>query len=201
MEHMHMFKVSKRTNGICLGLAITALVAIFCYQTAYGTTIGADGTMTTTQGNTTATITAPPGTTVGPVTITPLNYTHLNGTWSFVYEGKNTKYMQDGTSGNITFGTEPVRCDWCSADERQYGFNGTINGEPVEGTYIYIVGGVGTLAFTYTFHHHEVDIFGDLNETTTSADHIDITYLSIAGTGGQESNIIHGATIHLMKDD
>jgi len=30
-------KVSKKTNRICLGLAIAALVAIFCYQVAYGT--------------------------------------------------------------------------------------------------------------------------------------------------------------------
>jgi hypothetical protein len=30
-------KVSKRTNRICLGLAIAALVAIFCYQVAYAT--------------------------------------------------------------------------------------------------------------------------------------------------------------------
>jgi hypothetical protein len=30
-------KVSKRTNRICLGLAVAALVAIFCYQVGYGT--------------------------------------------------------------------------------------------------------------------------------------------------------------------
>src|SRR5215469_13705428 len=30
-------KISKRTNRICLGLAIAALVAIFFYQVAYGT--------------------------------------------------------------------------------------------------------------------------------------------------------------------
>jgi hypothetical protein len=30
-------KVSKRTNRICLGLAIATLVAIFCYQVAYST--------------------------------------------------------------------------------------------------------------------------------------------------------------------
>jgi hypothetical protein len=44
---------------------------------------GPNRTMTTTQGTTT-TVTAPPGSKIGPITVTPLTYTYLNGTWNFV---------------------------------------------------------------------------------------------------------------------
>ena len=48
------------------------LVAMFCYQVAYGYTIGQSGTMNVPgmPNGTWATITAPPGTKVGNITIT-----------------------------------------------------------------------------------------------------------------------------------
>jgi hypothetical protein len=78
-----MFKVSKRQNAILLGLAITALVAIFCYQVAYGMTETVTGPY-----GITGTITAANGTkfTTKP-TVTILNSSNFvrldNTTWKF----------------------------------------------------------------------------------------------------------------------
>lgn len=74
-----MFKVSKRQNAVCLGLAVAAMVAIFFYQVAYGisTIIGPTGTATVTGPNgITGTLTAPPGSIVKNMTITVTNHTY-----------------------------------------------------------------------------------------------------------------------------
>jgi hypothetical protein len=49
-----------------------------------------------------ATVTAPPGSKIGPITVTPLTYTHLNGTWNLVDSSNNTL-------GQITFGSVVVQ--------------------------------------------------------------------------------------------
>jgi hypothetical protein len=78
-------KVSKRTNRICLGLAIAALVAIFMYQIAYGMS------ETITNGNVTATITAPPGSKVNNFTIVPEGNTSYGNT-SYAYPPPTITY-------------------------------------------------------------------------------------------------------------
>jgi hypothetical protein len=82
-----------------------------------------------------------------------------------------------------------------------YGFNGTINGEHFKGTYDYVTPGVGSIGLAYTFHHHKVDIFGDLNETTTSPNHMDVEigFIHIGGGLAGNGDDVHG-TIHLMKE-
>jgi hypothetical protein len=74
-----------------------------------------------------AKITAPPGTRVGPLTFTPIIYTHLNGTWNFVMKTKHGTYI----SGTITFTNEP----YLNPYEPAYHFTETINGEILNGTY------------------------------------------------------------------
>jgi hypothetical protein len=82
-------KMKKLHERLITVAGIAVLVAIFCYQVAYGETaiivhrvaasgtIGPNGTMTITQGNMSATFGAPPGTTVSNVTMraesTPTN--------------------------------------------------------------------------------------------------------------------------------
>jgi hypothetical protein len=101
-----MFKVSKRQNAILLGLAITALVAIFCYQVAYGMTETVTGPY-----GITGTITAANGTkfTTKP-TVTILNSSNFvrldNTTWKF-----DTNNM----AGKITFHTNWVPEKTCMA--------------------------------------------------------------------------------------
>jgi hypothetical protein len=68
---------------------------------AYGMTMGPNGAMTVTgPNNITATITAPPGSTVGPTTITPLNSNNFinlpNTHWNIMNESS-------GSMGTITF--------------------------------------------------------------------------------------------------
>jgi hypothetical protein len=84
-------KVSKRTNRICLGLAIAALVAIFMYQIAYGMTMGPNGTMSITSGNISATLTAPPGSKVNNFTIVPGGNTSYGNT-SYAYPPPTITY-------------------------------------------------------------------------------------------------------------
>jgi hypothetical protein len=97
------------------------------YRVAYGMTIGPNGTISIrTPDNGTATLTAPPGSTVSNITVTPIIYTHLDGTW----------YYFNGTSkafGTITFGSEIVSNN--QYNERVYGFMAHINGKNFTGTY------------------------------------------------------------------
>ncbi len=87
-----------------IGLAF--LVAMFCYQAVHAMTetVGANGTKTVTgPNNKTATITAPPGSTVSNVTITPLRpMVDLTGTWHFGAAGTiafQTHYKWGGSAG------------------------------------------------------------------------------------------------------
>ena len=77
-----IYYMNKRLiERIGMAAVIAAFVAYFCYQVAYGQT---------------AIITAPPGSTIGNVTIAPItgHYIHLYGTWNFV---------NGSISGKITF--------------------------------------------------------------------------------------------------
>jgi hypothetical protein len=89
---------NKRTIERIATIGLAAfLVAMFCYQAAHAMTetVGPNGTMTVTRpNNITATLTAPPGSTVSDETITPLPHmVDLTGTWHF------------GAAGTITFRT------------------------------------------------------------------------------------------------
>ncbi|MGB6529057.1 MAG: hypothetical protein WA323_07070 [Candidatus Nitrosopolaris sp.] len=90
--------MNKAQNRILLGLAITALVAIFCYQVAYGMS------ETVTNGTITATLTAPPGSTVNNFTIrqenssNPLVLTNPSSIWTIVNS-------TSGSRGTIVFYT------------------------------------------------------------------------------------------------
>jgi hypothetical protein len=145
---------------------------------------GPNRTTTTTQGITT-TVTAPPGSKIGPITVTPLTYTYLNGTWNFVVVGNGSNSNASGTSGTITFGTEELKCTWCQGTERQYGFTGNFSGQPVEGTYIYIYPtGDPFFNLTYTYHHRAVGVDGFLNiDSKNRMNLTDITVSPEPGTG------------------
>jgi hypothetical protein len=89
---------NKRTIERIAIIALAAfLIAYFCYQVAYGMTMGPNGTMTITQGNVSATLRAPPGSTVTNFTIKAeptstkwIDFT--NSTWT----------MYNSTSGSVS---------------------------------------------------------------------------------------------------
>jgi hypothetical protein len=120
--------MNKKTIERIAVFALAAfLVGYFCYQVAYGMTIGRNGTMNMIQnGNNYGTFKAPPGSTVTNITVKPIIYTHLNGTW-FYFNGTSK------ASGTITFGTDLVSNNkW---NERVYGFMAYINRKNFTGTY------------------------------------------------------------------
>jgi hypothetical protein len=69
---------------IGMAAVIAAFVAYFCYQVAYGMT------ETVTSGNITATMTAPSGSSITNLTISPItgHDIDLQGTWHFGAAGK-----------------------------------------------------------------------------------------------------------------
>jgi hypothetical protein len=107
----------KRIERVGMGAVIAAFVAYFCYQVAYGLTVGPSGSIfveNTTNGLN-ATITAPPGTTVSNLTIRP---EPMDTKWVDV--ANSTWTMYNSTSGSVstmTFITNmhghwPLPRDW-----------------------------------------------------------------------------------------
>ncbi|HXX97595.1 MAG TPA: hypothetical protein VEL11_10825, partial [Candidatus Bathyarchaeia archaeon] len=148
--------------------------------------------------NTTATVTAPAGSKIESITVIPLTYMHLKGTWNLV--DNNSSIL-----GQITFGTKELKCNWCQGSERQYGFTGIFCGEPVKGDYDYIGTHAGdplaSLDLTYTYHHHKVNVDGDLN--ITNPNHMElrniISYGNYVPVGGFNYKTTTG--LHLHYDD
>jgi hypothetical protein len=76
--------------------------------------------------NITGTITAPPGSNVSNVRVTPMNYTNLKGTWTYYNSSSHAQ-------GWITFGSEVVLNN--QYNERNFPFVAFINGKLFAGTY------------------------------------------------------------------
>jgi hypothetical protein len=154
-------------------------------------------------GNITATVTAPPGSTLNSLSVTVFTPAHLDGTWNFVNSGSNA-------SGTITFGTSVLPIKPIASNERIYGFSGIFDGQPVSGTYTYSLGGGPTrdwFSLDYTYHHHKVEVMGNLNRINPA--HIEMTnvysfyqYGAIIGSDYRIATGLHlhyGDIIHLMR--
>lgn len=132
------------------------------------------------------TITAPPRSTLNSLTVTVLNYTHLDGTWNFVNGYGNV-------SGTITFGTEDL-CKRCQLKyEHQYGFSGIFNGQPVAGIYDYIIPGPinAGLDLEYTYHHHKVIVMGNVN--IMNPDHMELTNITDMDANNHHTQVLNDA--------
>jgi hypothetical protein len=112
-----------------MAAVIAALVAYFCYQVASGMS------ETVTNGNITATVTAPPGSIVNNFTIRPENRSQslelidASSIWTIVNS-------TSGSSGTIAFFTschevnvKIISCTMCGAT-----FDRTLNGRDLKGT-------------------------------------------------------------------
>ena len=111
-----------------------------------------------TQGGVGATVTAPKGSVIEPLTMTP---PRLNGTWNMTSNGAVNK-----TLGQINF-------------ETNNSFTGTFNGnkEHVSGTYSTLMGEqYADLHLDYTYQGHKVSVYGNLNVT----DHDNMKMMNIS---------------------
>src|SRR5215469_13253719 len=101
-------KISKKTNRICLGLAIAALVAIFYYQVAYGKTGSSEYMLPPFKGwnQSSSWIQLSPTTQQHDYNDQRIEYNILNGsTWHIVNS-------TDGSTSTVSFGIAPPACGY-----------------------------------------------------------------------------------------
>ena len=108
--------MNKKQERIAIIALAAFLIGYFCYQVAYGMTMGPNGTMTITQGNVSAALRAPPGSTVNNFTIrqenssNSLELTDASSIWTIVNS-------TSGSKGTIAFYTS---CHEVSVKEFSY---------------------------------------------------------------------------------
>jgi hypothetical protein len=163
---------------------------------AYAMTIGPNGTTTVTErgpNNITATITAPPGTTVGPVTITPL----INGQNFIIMSNTHWTIMNEssGSVGTITFNESchPGKVGDVCKDT----FTRFLNGRTLTGVGVWPGLSVGEpldLCYGHKVWYGLVSQPG--NHMLPGCTSLTLTRLSF---NHLEFNDIHGDTIRLMR--